>query len=93
MSSSVASYDYPNDEDRPRSVAQLAKSYQQNSAISPPSYNTSSSLPYSTSNIEPPEQISPHSVLSTNSTNTMSASNTIDPPEQFVIHTHGYEQT
>jgi len=86
---SVASYDYPNDEDRPRSVSQLAKSYQQNtSAISPPSYynSTSSSLSYtkSTSNIEPPEQISPHSVLSTNNTKNMSGSTATaeDPPEQ-----------
>jgi len=88
--SSVASYDYPNDEDRPRSVSQLAKSYQQNTsaAISPPSYynSTSSSLSYtkSTSNIEPPEQISPHSVLSTNNTKNMSGSTATaeDPPEQ-----------
>jgi len=86
---SVASYDYPNDEDRPRSVSQLAKSYQQNtSAISPPSYynSTPSSLSYtkSTSNIEPPEQSSPHSVLSTHNTNNMSGSNATaeDPPEQ-----------
>lgn len=79
--SSVASYDYPNDEDRPRSVAQLAKSYQQTNTlqISPPSYKTSSSL----SNIEPPEQSSPHSVLSANNTNNMSATATAeDPPEQ-----------